>query len=345
MKRVFSLSIYKSKRYSRAVSLIGLTALLILGFPQISQPQSTPLTLLHSGYGPEDLVLDSLHNPPRILVSCSSRRPEYPKYGEIEAFIPETGARTILTRTGEPKGLVFRPHGISLVQAGEIQYLYVISHDDQKGRHPVIQYGLENDQLIFIRMISSPLLISPNALQAYPDGSILVCNDAAERNSMKEKIFKLKRGNVVFFDESGNGSKVAKELGMPAGLTADGNTVYVSAALENRIYSFQYSDGQLSNKEIVSKIKGPDNIRIHNSRLIVTSHSKPFRFISHVKNSHRRSPSLVLSVDPHTGKSLRLFYDSGQKISAASAAIIVNNQLVIGQIFEPLIGIMNIGSH
>ncbi|MFA5815696.1 MAG: hypothetical protein WC865_08760 [Bacteroidales bacterium] len=89
-------------------------------------------------------------------------------------------------------------------------------------------------------------------------------------------------------------------------------------------------------------IKGPDNIRINNGNLIITSHSKPFKFIGHVKDKSQKSPSLVLSVDPHTGKSTRLFYDDGKLISAASVALIFNNQLVIGQIFEPFIWLLDI---
>ena len=215
----------------------------------------------------------------------------------------------------------------------------MITHDDQKNVHPIIQYLIDGDDLIFVKLLSSRLLISPNALQAFPDGSLLVCNDAAERNNMKEKIFRLKRGNVVFCDNRGNWSVVADKLGMPAGLTGMGNRIFVSGTLENKLYSYQLADGQLTNKKLVCIIKGPDNIRICNGNLIVTSHSKPFKFIRHVKDKSRESPSLVLSVDPLTGKSARLFYDDGKQISAASVALIFNNQLVIGQIFEPCIGL------
>lgn len=40
--------------------------------------------------------------------------------------------------------------------------------------------------------------------------------------------------------------------------------------------------------------------------------------------------------------STQLFYDNGKLISAASVALIFNNQLVIGQIFEPYIGLLDI---
>ncbi len=324
----------------KPVSLILLIFILSY-FTSSSLPVLNPMHLFRSGYGPEDMVADTLSTPPRLLVSCSSRRPDYPAYGEIEAINPASKVRVVMTRTGEPQGLVFRPHGISLVQAGEIQYLYVILHDDVKKAHPVIQYQVDADTLIFIRRLDSKLLISPNALQAYPDGSLLVCNDAGKHNSMKEKIFRQKKGNILFFDGRANWTIAADTLGMPAGLAALGKRVFVSAALENKLYSYDLSDGKLTGKKIVSEIKGPDNIRVYEGNLIVTSHSKPLKFISHTRKVSHKSPSLVLSVDVRSGKTTRLFYDNGNQISAASVAMFLNNQLIIGQIFEPFVGIID----
>lgn len=327
-----------SAHFVRPVNFIKLTGLclgLFLGFSLSAFPQS--FQVLPTGGGPEDMVVDSLSTPPRLLVSCASRRPEYPVYGEIEAIDPVTGTRQIMKRTGEPTGLVFRPHGISIATAGEVQYLYVISHNDAAGTHPIIKYLVDKDVLVFVEILESRLLVSPNALQAYPDGSVVVCNDAAVRNDMKEKILYQKKGNVLFYDGRGNWSIAAAKLGMPAGLSGMGSRIFVSAALENKLYEYKLDDGQLTGKKVLADIKGPDNIRFHDGRLLVTSHYKPFKFIGHTKNKSRISPSLVLSVDPATGKTIRLFQDNGKKISAASVAVVLNSQLIIGQIFEPFI--------
>jgi hypothetical protein len=365
MKYNFHTKNYKSDIYSASAIHLRMTAILLFlmmaNLPVLSDPvlldPSLPIRgssgylpsatshlrlipssrLLSSGYGPEDIVLDSIHTPPRLLVSCASRRSEYPVYGEIESIDPVSGSRLVLSRIGEPKGFAFRPHGISLVLSGEFQYLYVISHDDQNGKHPIVQYQVDGNNLVLVRILETKLLVSPNALQAYPDGSLLVCNDAGTRNSMKEKILGQKLGNILFYDGRGNWSIVAAKLAMPAGLTGMGDQVFVSAALENTLFSFRLVDGQLSERKQVCRIKGPDNIRIHNNKLIVTSHSKPIKFILHTRKKSQISPSLVLSIDPKTGKSEQLFYDKGNLISAASVALIFNNQLVIGQIFEPFI--------
>jgi hypothetical protein len=276
------------------------------------------------------------------LISCASRRPIYPAYGEIESLIPGNQTTTVMIRTGEPATLIFKPHGISLIQVAEIQYLFVITHDDQNQHHPIVQYQVDGDTLHFVRLLDSPLLVSPNALQAYPDGSLLVCNDAANRNNPKEKIFRQKKGNIIGYDGHGNWSILARNLGMPAGLAGLGNQVFVSAALENIVYQFLYADGALSGKTELARIKGPDNIRWHNGKLLITSHSKPIKFIIHTKNPTRKSPSGVFSLDPQTGEQSPLFHDKGSLISAASVAIILRNQLFIGQIFEPFIATVSL---
>jgi hypothetical protein len=306
--------------------------------PLFSQSQSLIVSksqsLLPAGYGPEDLVVDSLNNPPRILISSCGRREEYPAWGEIQAFDPESGTITNLPRVNEPEDLVFRPHGLSLVTTGPDRYLYVISHDDQGGKHPVIRYLVESGRLVFQRMMEDPLLVSPNALQAYPDGSILVCNDAGKRGSMTEKIFRQKKGNIIRFDGT-RWSIVAKRLGMPAGLAGSGSEVFVCTSLENKMYRFTYRNGQLSDKIKFCRIKGGDNIRIYPGYLLTTSHFRPIKFIAHVGNREKASPSRILRISLPSGKPETLFEDDGRMFSTASVAVVWKKTLIAGQIFEP----------
>ncbi len=324
------------RRLSRIALLVSCSlGLLVLQSYSLTVSLSTGL--IHTGYGPEDLVMDSLNNPPRVLISCAGRREEYPAYGEIQAYYPESGRVETLKRVHEPAGMVFRPHGISLLTLDSRRYLFVISHDEEARYHPVFRYRISNDTLFFEKVFHSDLLISPNALQAYPDGSILVCNDAAKRGSMAEKILRLKRGNIVRFDGFGNWTVVAEKLGMPAGMAGSGENLYVCGSLENRLYRFTYKNGELSEKRTLTKIKGGDNIRIYEGFLLTTSHAKPLKFISHVGNREKPSPSLVLKIDTTTGTSSVLYSDNGRIISAASAALIWNRQLIVGQIFEPAI--------
>jgi hypothetical protein len=65
------------------------------------------------------------------------------------------------------------------------------------------------------------------------------------------------------------------------------------------------------------------------------------KFIGHTKDKSRSSPSLVVRVDPATGKSSKVFYDDGRTFSAASVALVFRDHLILGQIFEPAVGILN----
>ena len=62
------------------------------------------------GPGPEDMVIDTISEQPRILLSTNSRRKGEKDYGEIEAYYPETNKHKILKRVNEPAGLSFNHH-------------------------------------------------------------------------------------------------------------------------------------------------------------------------------------------------------------------------------------------
>ena len=91
------------------------------------------------GPGPEDMVLDTIHDP-RLLISCTARRDSLMPYGEIEALELGTGSRISLVRHGEPSGLRFRPHGIYL----DGTLLYVISHETEPDYHPILIYRVND---------------------------------------------------------------------------------------------------------------------------------------------------------------------------------------------------------
>jgi hypothetical protein len=336
--------------------LLLLISLIIPSCASLPNSPATQSQKINTGYGPEDIVIDpstststsastslphshshSDSNTPSLLISASSRRDNYPSFGEIERYYQGDTATNRLIRLNEPDTLVFRPHGISITATGEANFLYVISHDDKNGHHPVLKYKIEGEELILKETFSHPILVSPNALHAFSNGSFLVCNDAMKRNSMLDKIFRLKRSNIIYYDGNGNWTEVADKMGMVAGLNYKEGKVYASAALENKVYVFDFIEGELQNKKLLAKIEGPDNIRFYNDDLLVTSHFKPIKFILHVSNANKKSPSLVYSVNLETGEKEVLYSNPGEKISAASAALILSGKLYISQIFEPWI--------
>ena len=288
------------------------------------------------GPGPEDMVLDTLHGS-RLLISCSARRDEYRPYGEIEALDLLSMERKILVRHGEPDSLIFHPHGIYL--AGDL--LYVISHEREPDEHPILIYRVSSDSLGFIEEISNPLLNSPNALVTGPNGEIYVVNDSGKRGSIMEKVFKLKRASLVLLKKSPEGlwesQYMAIELGYPAGINRIGNIIYAGDATQNQIHTFRMGEKGLTPLAPIKKLKGNDNIRIHDGKILTCCHVKPLRFIGHVKKSEKTSPSEVFLIDPKSGESESLFYSDGTQISGASTAIIYENMLYISQVFDPFL--------
>lgn len=325
----------------RAFNYLNLSILLILTLTSCaSLPESGPYEsrIIETGYGPEDMVIDSTTSAPTLLISCSSRRKEYPEYGEIERFYLGNSSGKVMERIGDPADLVLKPHGISICKEKDgLYHLYVISHNNKKDQHPIIKYIVEENRLIFEKIFKDDLLVSPNAIHAFSDGSFLVCNDAGKRNSMIEKIFRLKHSNIIYFNEKGKGLILADRMGMVAGLFCINDHVYASASLENKIYLFDFKNGKLENKQQFVKIKGPDNIRLHENELIITSHSKPFKFIRHVNNRDKKSPSLIYTIEISNRKMKVIYSNPGELIPAASTAVILDNYLYISQIFEPWI--------
>ena len=286
------------------------------------------------GPGPEDMVLDTLHGEPRILISCTSRRDFQDPYGEIIAYYTGTGEQRKMVRTGEPPDLLFRPHGIYQ----EKDRLYVISHEQEPDDHPVLIYRILHDTLVLEEVIRTPMLHSPNALTTGPDGEIYVVNDSGKRGSILEKALKLKRASVIRLDKSPdktwNATRVADRLGYPAGINRIGNQLYVGDAVLHRIHVYTISGTTLVPGTEIKDIRGNDNIRIHQGQLLTPGHVKPFKFIGHASNPEKKSPVEVFLINPQDGTKSTLFYSDGSAISAGSTAIIQDHALYICQVFE-----------
>jgi hypothetical protein len=313
----------------------------ILNFlPGCSQPANSSLEFqrIEVGPGPEDMVLDRLSASPRLLISCNARREIHQPYGEIITCDLVTGSTGVLQRTNEPSGLIFNPHGIYL----DHNLLYVISHSREPDYHPILRYRVYADSLVFQELISTPLQISPNALVTGNSGEIYFTNDAGKRGSTAEKIFRLKRANVVRLTKdpsSGNwkSSLMAVDLGYPAGINRIGDKIFVGDAILNRIHVYHINGDGLTLVTQLKGFKGNDNIRLHNGQLLVPGHIKPFKFIKHTKDPEQKSPVQVFLIDPYTGQSETLFSTDGESISGGSTSIIFNDHLYICQVFDPFL--------
>ncbi len=287
--------------------------------------------------GPEDMVLDTLHGDPALIISCCGRRETDKPYGEMLHYNLISGKQEVMKRLNEPAEILFRPHGIYM--DGDL--LYVISHEKEPDYHPVLVYRIDGNHLNFVESIHTSHQHSPNALVTGVGGEIYLVNDSGKRGSMMEKALKLKRASVEKLTKGSDGTwqaeMVADKLGYPAGINRIGDQLYVGDAVLNKIHVYQISKDGLSPVGEIAKLKGNDNIRIYEGQLLTPGHVKALKFIKHAKNPDKKSPVDVYQVDPATGEYSVIYSTDGSTISGGSTAIIFGKQLYICQVFDPFI--------
>ncbi len=291
------------------------------------------------GPGPEDMVLDTISESPRLLLSCNARRTNERYYGEIYVYYPETGANKLLKRINEPAELKFNPHGIDLVRVKDSLILLVVNHEHEPKQpriNSILRYKVEKDKLLFLGKITDPLISSPNAVTGLQDGTILISNDAKKQGNFWEVLFILKRAQVVYWN--GKSCSVASEkYCYTNGITNRGNKVYLASTRQNKIWQFDFKDGKMLNREVIGKGHGADNLRFDGDDLLVVCHLRFLKFLSHFKDSTHYSPTTVYRINPKTRKRDVAFYDSGAEISAGSTALAYKDYLYVSGIFDPKI--------
>ncbi|PID91420.1 MAG: hypothetical protein CSA96_08520, partial [Bacteroidetes bacterium] len=292
---------------------------------------------IYVGPGPEDMVLDSTHGNPRLLLSCAARRDCYGDFNEIVALDLISEKPHVLPRMGEPDSLRFVPHGIFLKD----DLLYVISHEREPDYHPILLYRVSDSALHFKERIHTSFQHSPNALCVNEKGQIYLVNDAGKRNSLLEKALKLKRASIVRIERRGEAGweaeVVATGLGYPAGINLQQDLLFAGDAVLNRIHVYRINGDALQALPPILKLKGNDNLRMYGKQIILAAHSKPLRFVRHARNPDVASPVRVYLSDPETGRSEVLYDGDGSEISAGSTALIYRDKLYICQVFEDFI--------
>ena len=267
------------------------------------------------GNGPEDFVVDGS----RFLVSCSNRR----GYEEDEIWsigFSNDSSKRKMVRVNEPEDFSLKPHGIDIRILPDKKYLYAISHAEKKDA--VVIYEIKDDTLIFAKYIVNKIIKSPNDLAIDEDGGFYFSND------------NILGGNISKCDNNGNCEVVVKRVSFANGVLKLNNTLYYSSTFRNGLFSLNLDTGE---KKKLLKVLGADNIMLEENKLYVTSHPSKWKFLKHVKKSTAFSPSDVYRFDLNTNEGRLIYSDSGEHISAASTAIVINNKLYISQVFEPYI--------
>ena len=288
------------------------------------------------GPGPEDMVADTVSEQPRLLISCSSRRDNEPHYGEINVYYPSSGTVRILKRS-EPADVHFYPHGIDLVQVRDSLILLVANNDSRDHEQSILRYRVFKDSLLFLNKIVDPLIVSPNAVTGLPDGSILISNDMGKLGNFWEALFVLKRAKIIYWDHN-KCSVAAGRFCYSNGITNRDGKVYLASTRQDKVWSFDFNAGKMTNKQIIAKAHGADNLRFDGNTLLVACHLRFLDFLKHMKDSSHYSPTTVYRIDLTTHQKTLVYFDDGKQISAGSTCLIYCGYVYVGEVFDGKMG-------
>ncbi len=334
------------KRFTTLLFLPILALLTIFSCKTVPPNTHTLYDKIETGFGPEDMILDTVITKPRLLVSCDGRRAgEHSKQGSIYEIDLATDQSKELPRVGEPSDIVFHPHGIDFVCANGQCFLYVTSHldkDKEKGiikdKHFVHKYEVSEKELRYQQTYQHSLFTSPNAVAAQADGSFFVSNDAHKRGSLMELMLKKKKSKVIYCDGQDSYTIAADRLGMGNGIALRDGYAYVATTRQSKLFRYKIDKGQLTERKELIKLKGQDNIRFYGDDIILPIHLKDFAFIKHANNKDKPSPSVIYQIPIDQPTDARLIYSNkGEQISASATGIIYNSKLYISQVFDPFI--------
>jgi hypothetical protein len=179
---------------------------------------------------------------------------------------------------------------------------------------------------------------------AFPDGSFLVSNDANKQGNIFE-IYSNKRKQRLSTGKMEQLSYADAKVCYGNGILVNGNTIYQASTMPGEVYQYSFSSGKLSNKTTIAKVKGADNIRIDGNNLVVAGHLKFGKFLKHMKNTNKKSPTAIFTINKESLEKNLIYYNSGEVISAASTGLIYNHKLYIAQVFDNFILEVNLDCH
>ncbi len=325
------------------VLIIFVKSIFILNFSFCStyQPFSGNCSKIEGVPGPEDFVW--IEENKIFLISSQNRR-DVNSSGEIFSYNVENKTLKILQRKNEPQNLAFHPQGIDYKKP----YLFVILYGGILSAkwHAVVIYEFKDDALIFKTLFQHPMLISPNDIKAISHNQFFITNDMQNRGSFWEYFSTIylgfSKGSVLLCDiETVNCSYVYKDIGFPNGIEIYNDKLYVSATLENAIYEFQilkdHNPYLFVHTYKLKGIKSPDNLILYNNKIYTTSHPSNWKFLQHSRNTEKKSPSIGYEITPESRTIKKIFEDDGIKMSASSVLIKLQQEIFLGQVFDPFL--------
>jgi hypothetical protein len=306
--------------------------------------------------GPEDFTLSHQHN--LLFISSHDRRNMFTAIGSLFVLHTVTGELHQL-ESNYPAN--FRPHGIAISEncgSSDVLNIFVISHHFLPNSHHAIEkfsYTISTQQLYHLETLVNELLVSPNDLITLNCDDLLVSNDNFTPNQLLGLLsgaFKIRNSDLLHYEAAAGqwkslNMKVAFGNGLALHKDHVSNKEYLirSSSADYSLFTYEITrsgDGKLLSVEgLVSQEIlpfSPDNIEedVQTGYLIITGHPSTELFLRHAIFRSRAPSVAVLYASP--GNFTTLYYDDGNQLSAASVATRTkDNQLYVGQVFDPFI--------
>jgi len=309
-------------------------------------------------YGVEDFAYDPKSSV--AFLSMFSKRREFEfTDGKGEANINYNGKIGLfdfknptviqpLEIVGMDKNEEFRPHGIGLYREtnGSI-LLFVVSHKDSCDAIVIFRYI--NGKLYYEESITHPLFSSINDVAPVNTRSFYVTLDYYFPRQWKiarlvEKLFRLPISSIIYYDRNSlSGETIARNVEsgfqFANGINSQGDFIYVADSGSKSVSIYKrtqfFGAGGL---ELVEKIftgTFVDNIEFDKEgNMYIGSHPKSIDFLRHALDKTNKAPSHVIKITKDKHKIEEIYLGDGNEISGSSVAVIDNNILIIGSVFD-----------
>ncbi|MGR3809011.1 strictosidine synthase family protein [Jiulongibacter sp. NS-SX5] len=296
--------------------------------------------------GIEDITVDQTSGD--IYFSSTDRRDSGASGAIYKANLNASNLELIKI-SGDMDGENFRPHGISLLKKNGLTYIFAVNHGE--GLQRISRLTFLKDSLINVKHFEDDLIISPNDIVAIDTATFYFTNDHGEKDPAKRRIndFLIAKESYAVLYHEGKAQIATQKMAYANGINVspDQEYLYVTATTERKLYVYQRNqlDHTLQLKDELKVGSGVDNIEIDKyGNLMIGSHPKMLKFLSHAKSAENRSPSQVFKVVylPDTDYKFlqeELYINNGDPLSASSVAAYYEgndgtNDLVIGSVFD-----------
>lgn len=290
-------------------------------------------------YGPEDLDMDYKRN--HLIFSAADRRAGGSEQDGIY-FVDLNNSDALPQKIPHNYSGQLFPHGIFVLEEDSTTYVFVVNH--QQTRDYIEKFIYNGNSLELVSRYTDELIQGANDVAALNANLFFVTRDHGFTKGWKRTLedylilplAKVIKCNQGVFSIAVDGLQYANGINY----SSDKSTLYVAETTGRnlRIYNINENYDLKLEKKIRVKT-GVDNIDVDpEGKLWIGCHPKLLAFVAHAKNKKNLSPSQILMVDPEQNYAIEeIVMDDGSAFSGCSTALMHDNVLYAGVVFDPVI--------